>query len=184
VEAALNGGPGEAYYETLLEDSRIHFCFDGNPSLEDIESELNAYVDTFDSWPEVIVVDNLINVEGSGEYQEDQFIVRELHGLARTTGSCVILLAHASENAVKDVSMPPSKKALINKVAKFPDLILTVALHEETSEFRVARVKTRGTKSDPNATRPYVLGSDFSRVQFFDSVRTQQYNQNQEAQSW
>lgn len=166
AEALTEGGDGEAYFNSVLEESKLHFVFDSNPSLEDIGQELDAYVDTWDEYPECIVIDNITNIDASGEHHDDQFITSELHGLARRTRACVIVLAHMKEGSVKDSSMPLPKKDIYNQLHRYPDMILSVALHEENEEFRVAIVKTREGKADPQAKRPVVLGSDFSRCIF------------------
>lgn len=173
VAEALSGGEGQDYYNSVLESSNIQFSFDSNPSLEDIGAELSAYVDTWDEYPDCIVIDNLGNLDTAGEHQDDRWICSELHGLARRTKACVIVLIHMKETGVKDPSMPLPKKEIYNQLHRDPDLILSVALHEESSEFRVAIVKTREAKADPMAKRPIVLGSDFERCQFFAAPRRQ-----------
>lgn len=174
VAAAIaEDGPASDYYNTQLKDSNLHFVFDSNPSLEDVAAELDAYVDTWDMYPEMVVIDNLVNIEASGEHQDDMFIMSELHGLARRTGSHVCVLAHMKEGNVKDPKMPPPKKDLYNQTQRYPDLIFSIALDADTGDFRVAIVKTREGKADPMAVHPVVLGSDFERVQFYGSPRRQ-----------
>lgn len=163
------GDPEEkAFYLDALSRSNLSFCFDSNPSIDDLLVELDAYVDLWDEFPEMIVIDNLINLEGSGEHEGDQYLMGELHGLARNTKACVVIVAHASESTVSDVSRPPRRKDIINKLGKLPDLIVTLALDEQTSRFLLAVVKTREAKADPNALRPLPLDSDFSRMTFFE----------------
>ncbi len=160
---------GGAFYEDALTASNIQFVFDSNPSVEDMVHEVHAYVEMFDQYPQVIVVDNLLNVQDSGELAVDQWIVGELHALARETGALVLLLVHATEATKREPHMPSAMKEILNKLAQLPDMVLTVALSDENNEFRIAAVKTRGTKADPMAKSPYLLGSDFSRCAFFPS---------------
>lgn len=163
---AIANEEGREAYDRALSSSRLSFCYDSNPSLEDIGLELDAYVETWDAYPDVIVVDNLVNVEGSGEMQEDQFIISELHSLARRTRSCVIVLAHCSEASTKDPYSPPDRKSIINKLSKYPDLIYTVAYNPETDQFGVAVVKTREGKADAKAEHPVWLYADLDRCTF------------------
>ena len=165
VADAFASGNG-AYYEGALAHSPLEFCFDSNPSLEDIAAEVDAWVDTWDEYPEVIVVDTLLNIEGSGEKADDQFILSELHGLARRTKACVIVLVHASEANIKDPYRPPPRKALINKVSALPDLILTVAYDPFELKFWVAVVKTREGRADADASHPLSMPADFDRMSF------------------
>ena len=166
VALNLNAGEGEGYYEDILEKSPIQFCFDSNPSLEDMGHEMDAYVETWDSYPDVIVVDNLVNIQGEGDKSSDMFILSELHGLARKTKACVVVLVHASEASTKDPLRPPTRKDIINKLSVLPDMVLTVAYDPERSIFYIAVVKTREAKADPNADHPVAITADFSRVQF------------------
>ena len=170
--AALTGEPARAIFGALqptwveaLESSHVWFCFDSCPSVEDIGRELDAYVEVHDEWPSVIWIDNLVNVEGAGEYQTDQWIMSELHFLARATGALVVVLAHASEAQAPDSSRPPRRKDIINKLAKLPETIFTVA--NDGDRFLLALVKSRECRSDANADRPYTLGVDFDRMQFY-----------------
>lgn len=165
VARAITAGTGESYFAALA-TSNIQFVFDSTPSLDVIGLELDAYVDTWDEFPKLIVIDNLINIDIAGESAEtDNFIMSELHGMARRTKACVVVLAHASENKTKE-NQPPARKDLLNQIGKFPELIFGVALDEATNDFHVAVTKTREGKADPYAKRPITLGSDFGRQQF------------------
>ena len=170
--ASLTGEPARAIFGSLqptwveaMESSHVWFCFDSTPSIEDIGRELDAYTEVHDEWPSVIWVDNLVNIEGAGEYQADQWIMSELHYLARHTGALVVVLAHASEAQVSDPSRPPRRKDIINKLAKLPETVFTVANSDD--RFLLALAKSRETRSDPNAERPFVLGVNFETMQFY-----------------
>ena len=115
----------------------------------------------------------LLTTKGQAQFgdQDDMFIMSELHGLARRTGAHVCVLAHMKEGGIKDPKMPPPKKDLYNQTQRYPDLIFSIALDSETGDFRVAIVKTREGRADPQATNAVVLGSDFTRCQFFGSPR-------------
>lgn len=155
------------HYDDLLSGSQITFSFDSNPSVEDIGEEVDAFVELWDEWPELIIVDNLVNIEGSGEHEVDQWIMGELHNLARTTKACVIVLAHLSEVSTPKPTRPGRKKDIINKLSKFPELILTVAYDPYENTMYVAKVKSRESKADPLADMPYALGADMGSCQFF-----------------
>ena len=152
------------YYAERLAESQVSYCFDASPSVEDIGHELDAYVEMYDEWPHLIVVDNLLNIQDSGELQVDQWITSELHYLARKTRAHVMVLVHASEASTKDPLWPPTRKDILNKLSKFPELVLTLA-NDGNGQLLVAVVKSRETKADPTAQHPYVLGVDFERMQ-------------------
>lgn len=175
VAEALEGeGAGKAYFESELEESNLYFVFDSHPSLEDIALEIDAWVDTWDEYPQLIVIDNLVNIDASGEHHDDQWIVSELHGLAERTYSHVTILAHGKNSSVKESSNPPPRSGIYNQLDKFPALIMSVAVDNYApGTFRVAVVKTREAQADPDAKRPVVLGCDFETCQFFAQPRQQ-----------
>lgn len=162
----LASGVGEGYYDEVLSGSNVVFCFDSKPSLDDIALELDAYVDTWDEYPESIVIDTLRNVDGNGEKQDDEWIIGELHSLARRTRACIFLLAHMSRTNVKDSTKPPGIKELVNKLDSLPDLVLMVAYNAEQETLWVAVGKTREGRADPEAENPIPLKADFSRMTF------------------
>lgn len=166
VALNLASGEGVGYYEDILEKSSIQFCFDSSPSLEDIAEELDAYVETWDEYPEVVVVDTLLNVVGEGDKASDTQILSELHWLARETKACVIVLVHASEAGIRDPYRPPPREKLINKVDALPDLVLMVAYDPNEENFYVSVGKTREGRNDPKSERPIAISADFSRMQF------------------
>ena len=159
----------EQQYSDSLKNSSLQFVFDGSLTLKQVTAELNAYVEIYDEWPEVIVVDNLINVEGTGDHEGQSGILSELHYLARLTGATVFVLHHASESNGQNPVKAPPRSAIQNKVSHYPDLVLSVAVDSVTGAFEVASIKVRGDRSDPTAARPYLLWADLSKCTFHDS---------------
>jgi KaiC/GvpD/RAD55 family RecA-like ATPase len=137
------------YYDKHLDNmSNIQFVFDSSPSLDDIELEIKAYVELYGVPPELIVIDNLMNVvaESDNEWAGLRAIMVDLHDMARKTEACVMVLHHVSEQSEygKD-NKPPHRRAIHGKVSQLPALILTLnynhSLHN--SELQVAAVKNR-----------------------------------------
>lgn len=165
IEAAMLAG-GEAYYSNILAGNPMEFCFDSGPSLEDLVAELDAYVEIWDRWPDAIVIDNLVNLEASEEYQGQLYLLAEIHSLARLTGSTVFVLHHCKETDKKDPTMPPSKKGVTNMVTQYPELVLTVALDQVNERFRIACVKQRGGKADASGDNYITLSADPARCSY------------------
>ena len=147
VEANLNNS--RHYYDKYLSDmENIQFVFDSSPSLDDIELEVKAYVELYGIPPELIVIDNLMNVvaESDNEWAGLRAIMVDFHDMARKTEACVMVLHHVSEQSEygKD-NKPPARRAIHGKVSQLPALILTLnynyGLHN--SELQVAVVKNR-----------------------------------------
>jgi len=69
------------YQEYLSKMQNIQWVFDSSPSLDDIEMEIKAYIELYGIAPELIVIDNLMNVaaETDNEWAGLRAIMMELH---------------------------------------------------------------------------------------------------------
>jgi energy-coupling factor transporter ATP-binding protein EcfA2 len=163
VKDALVSG-GRDYIAGEISDSKIWWCYDSNPDLNDIADELACYVELYDEYPACIVIDNAMNVDGS--IDDDQgglrMVFMELRRLSRETGITVFALHHAREEG--DPTKPPARQRLQGKVSQLPDLILGVALDQD--KFYLANVKVRDGKSDPSGLTYATLTADPGRATF------------------
>ncbi len=145
VESNLNSN--RHYYNKHLENmSNIQFVFDSSPSLDDIELEIKAYVELFGIPPELIVIDNLMNVaaETDNEWAGLRAIMVEFHDMARKTEACVMVLHHVSEQTeYGKTNFPPHRRAIHGKVSQLPALILTLGFDPLDKTLKVAPVKNR-----------------------------------------
>ncbi len=145
VEANLNSN--RHYYDKHLDNmSNIQFVFDSSPSLDDIELEIKAYVELFGIPPELIVIDNLMNVaaETDNEWAGLRAIMVEFHDMARKTEACVMVLHHVSEQTeYGKTNFPPHRRAIHGKVSQLPALILTLGFDPLDKTLKVAPVKNR-----------------------------------------
>ena len=125
--AALSSGHSQVSVEANLSANAhhydIHFAklnhikwvFDSSPSLDDIELEIKAYVELYGIAPELIVIDNLMNVaaETDNEWAGLRAIMMELHDMARKTEACVLVLHHVSEQSeYGNPTNPPARRAI------------------------------------------------------------------------
>ena len=135
------------YYDKYLSEMEsIQFVFDSSPSLDDIELEIKAYVELFGIPPELIVVDNLMNVvsESDNEWAGLRAIMVEFHDMARKTEACVLVLHHVSEQTeYGKTTEPPARRAIHGKVSQLPALIITLGFDPHNSVLKVAAVKNR-----------------------------------------
>jgi RecA-family ATPase len=145
VEANLNSN--RHYYDKYLSNmENIQFVFDSSPSLDDIELEVKAYVELYGVPPELIVIDNLMNVvaESDNEWAGLRAIMVEFHDMARKTEACVMVLHHVSEQSeYGKTTLPPARRAIHGKVSQLPALILTLGFDPLDSTLKVASVKNR-----------------------------------------
>ncbi len=135
------------YYDTHFEKLKhIKWVFDSSPSLDDIELEVKAYVELYGLAPELIIIDNLMNVaaETDNEWAGLRAIMMELHDMARKTEACVLVLHHVSEQSEYGSPTEPSaRRAIHGKVSQLPALILTLGYNPEYNELKIAAVKNR-----------------------------------------
>lgn len=166
VEEMMESSASVLIEDELAELDRIRFCFNPTPTLDDIDEELMAWNELYIDPPDVIIVDNLINVvceTTDNEWQGLRHLMGSMHELARQTMSALLVLHHTSEGEGKS-NEPQARKSLMGKVAQLPELILTVALDPATSEYRVAAVKNRSGKADAAAQSWLTLYADLPKM--------------------
>lgn len=144
--------------------SNIRFSFDSMPSLQDIDEEVEAFVECFDEYPAAIFIDNLLDLEpvNESEFASHKQLLLELKALARTTGACVVVIHHTREES--DPRYPASARTVSGKVTQSAEIVLSVAL--DGSIFRVAVVKNRTGSASPMADRFVELIVDPARTSF------------------
>ena len=171
VEEAIRNGVYEQQYGPDLADLKLRFMFDpSEPSLEDIAHALTAWVEIHGEPPQLIVVDNLMNLrtEEGNEWTAMRQSVKDLHWLARSSKACVIVLHHTSEQDSNHISQAPPRGAIQGKVTQLPALILTAA--NNLGEMWVAVVKNRHGTADPHAKNPLRWVVDFTNCQIYDQL--------------
>lgn len=161
VEAEQTG-----FFEDDIEGSKIQFCFDSGPTLEDLADEIDAYVELWDQFPELIVIDNAMNVEAElgEEHAGLRLVFKEIHRMARETGAAVFMLHHTREEG-SPFKTPP-RSAIQGKTAQLPERILTVAFNPNESLFMFSPVKNRNGKQDATGETFFRLTAVPERANF------------------
>lgn len=152
VSKGLRAG-AEDYYADALAELPIRFMFNPNPTFGDILDEVDAWVEVWDEYPQVIILDNLLDIyatSGDNEFTGYKSILLDAKTLARETGACVLILHHASEGA-SDPTKPPPRKAVMGKVSQTPENVISVAIGDDPTDFKLAVVKQRSGPSDATA---------------------------------
>jgi replicative DNA helicase len=145
VESNLAGN-SKHYNHHFQKIDHIKWVFDSSPSIDDLELEIRAYVELYGIAPELIIIDNLMNVaaETDNEWSGLRAIMMELHDMARKTEACVMVLHHVSEQSeYGSPSKPPARRAIHGKVSQLPALILTLGYDPNQATLAVAAVKNR-----------------------------------------
>jgi hypothetical protein len=162
----------------LLEDAladgaaHIRFSFDPSPSLQDIEEEIEAWIELHGAPPSAIYIDNLMNVAAvsDNEWTALRDAMSAFHYMAREYESAFIVLHHVSENEkMSKPNYPAPRKALMGKVSALPELVLSVALDGIANVYRVAVVKNRHGKADPTAENYITLSVEPSHMSLYNS---------------
>lgn len=168
------GGPGVQDVDQALGESNIVFTFDSPITWRGLDRALEAWVESRDEWPQVIVIDNLMDVEGAtSDYTMQMEVMTEATSLARETGATVMILHHASDKsweAKSDPWKPPARSEIKNGLGEKPELCLTVSLDPATGDYRIATVKQRNGPSDMSGQRYITLTCDAARTRFYEWV--------------
>ena len=172
-----------ARIQALVGGSPIRFNYNPSPTLDTITQQVYAYEELHGDYPELIVVDNALDVvmEGTDVDQSQSLdaLMAWLHELARTTEACVIVLHHVT-GPYNDANQPIPLSGVKGQIGRVPELILT--LHKQVGGFgtsdllNVSTVKNRGQKADPTGQSFVSLTFDGNRMSIQDQDATTDYN--------
>lgn len=151
-QAFEEDGPQSAWIEDELGQSLMDFIYDDAPALADLEQQLQAYVEAHDHYPQVFVVDNLLDIdhasEAGNEYSAWNEALLWFKSLVRETGMTVIVVHHARE--LDKTDYPAPRKDFAGKPSRTPEVVLSVSM-TPSGIFRVAVVKNRTGPQSPMA---------------------------------
>ena len=125
----------------------IRWMFDASPTLRDLEDEISVYAELQGSYPELVVVDNAVDVthDSGDEFSSLRSLMREVKWWARETNAAFLILHHTSES-YEGQPCPP-RAALHGKIAQVPSLIVTLS-SSQPGLMAAAAVKNRYGKAD------------------------------------
>ena len=142
----------------------IRWCFDSAPTLADIDTEVEAYNEVWGAYPQLIVIDNLVDVsDGDDEWGGIRRTQKELKFLARDTGAAVLVLHHVTEAFQVAEGSAPSRASILGKDTRLPAVVLTVT--NENGWLGVAVVKNRYGRCDPSGRTVTWFSFDGARMQ-------------------
>jgi hypothetical protein len=154
-QAMALGGVERREIEESLADSNITFSFGSPIRWDQVDEELEAYVEYADAFPKIIVFDNLMDFDGAeNDYTAQMEVMSMATELSRATGATIILLHHASDKSWDAKAAPfdpPSRDQIKNGLSEKPEVALSVALDSNTMDFRIAIIKQRMGFNDPTA---------------------------------
>lgn len=152
--------------DSVVGNAPVRFSYDPSPSLEHIETQVHAYEELFGDYPELIVIDNALDVViEDAEFDQSQTLdslMGWLHDMARKTEACVVVLHHVT-GPYNDAKCPIPLSGVKGQIGRVPELILT--LHrgdmalDGSFDLNVSTVKNRGQRADPS-------GMDYAELSF------------------
>jgi len=167
INQCLEGGYALEELDVALWEARhVQFSFDSYTTRE-IHSDVQAYGTVHGSFPELIVVDNLMNCARGGEddLSSQTKAMDELHALAQQTGAHVLVLHHAT-GSYDDGDRQIPLSGLANKLSKLPAQVLT--LYRKDPHVFMCVVKHRQGKADPSGGLQVRLRFDGDRQTYLD----------------
>jgi KaiC/GvpD/RAD55 family RecA-like ATPase len=132
IEARIQEDPSH-YEGALARLGDLRFAYDSRLTVDGVKNYLAAWETVYGEYPEIVVVDNLINF---AEYPDDWAamlaVIREMDDIARETGAHVLILHHAKTRSSdgKDgwkEGWPPADWEVSGKVTQLSRLVLTLA---------------------------------------------------------
>jgi predicted ATP-dependent serine protease len=139
--------------------SFIKWMMDASPTLADLEDEINVYRELHGADPELVVVDNAVDIthEQGDEFGSLRSLMREVKWWARETGAAFLILHHTSEQYSGNPC--PPRSSLHGKISQIPSLVLTLGA-DQHGLMAVAPVKNRYGPAD--ATGSTALWMDYT----------------------
>ena len=169
VDESLRAG---GYADVLKDLTNVHWEF--RPlNVKQIDERLLAIEQMHGKKPDLIVVDNLMNmVDNPTDYSGQMIMTRDLDTMARGASSHVMILHHTHENAQNPnrTATPQPIWEIHGKVNQFPRLILTLAAEaapdHNSAHLMVACVKNSVGPDDRTAReyQDYTIETRSARV--------------------
>lgn len=166
-------GYGRSDVLSNVKESNIHFVY-GPITWTKFSHAMDAFVETENQYPGIIVIDNLMNVEDcESDYAAQMQAMNYLAGIKTELSINIIVIHHASESFRSDNMpwAPPPRQAMKNKVGEMPELLLTVALDNRDNDFNICVAKQRSGKQDPTGHTYATLKAEPHLTRFHAHVR-------------
>lgn len=171
--------PDFAVIQGIVGESPVRFNYNPSPTLGEITRQVHAYDELHGDYPELIVVDNALDVVmdtgDSDQSQSLDSLMAWLHDLARETEACVVVLHHVT-GPYNDANQPIPLSGVKGQIGRVPEMILTlhkgVGEYGEPDKMNVSTVKNRGSKADPTGASFTPLDFDGDRMRVEDHQET------------
>lgn len=132
--------------------------------IEDIQLQLDAYLERYGVPPEIVVIDNIGNMSSGyeNEWAMLKALTLDLDVMARKY-ECIVICAHHTTDAPTTEPLPRS--AVLGKISQYPRLVLSVAYNSYSGIYKVAAVKNSSGPTDVMAHNPIEFEADPGNMQ-------------------
>ena len=173
VAAQLEEGP-DVYphlFEKLDSVQNIDFNFRSGIDLDDVRNLIFAYCEKTGEWPELIVIDNLVNlIVDQSNPAEWQMTMQDIDDIAKETESCIMVLSHVAGHKEGGTD-PIGLSDILYKVTKYASLVLTLTEDGfDKTKILVSCVKNRNGKMDKSGRMRYALSFRPETCHIWDPV--------------
>jgi RecA-family ATPase len=166
VEAGMRGNSADYYNSALSAMDGTRFVYQVE-SIEDVDRHCRAFEAVYGKFPDVVFVDNLLNVDDSSEdWGSAREFLRNFEKLSREAECHGCVLHHTSESGYVP-GVPQNRGAILGKLAQFPRVMLNVA--PAGSVLNIAVVKSKDGPEFPGANEYFPLNIDAERMTLSDS---------------
>ncbi|WP_211339069.1 hypothetical protein [Salana multivorans] len=163
IEAAFDAGTQTEYVDALAE-SKVTFVFGAPITWQRVTDALEAYVELWDAYPEVLVIDNLMDLDGAeSDYSVQMEAMSIVTELARETGATVFILPprERQDDGREERSVRPAEPGRREGgLSEKPEISLSIALDPRRGTANVAVIKNRNGRSDPTARHFIEIGTE------------------------
>lgn len=137
-------------------------------SLEDVNRQLDAYIERYGVPPEVVVIDNLGNMTSGldDEWGALKALTLELDIMARKYEALFICAHHTTDVATTE---PLPRDKILGKITQYPRLVISVAFNSFTCDYKLAAVKNSSGPQDPTAGNPLTFSANLGNMQIMES---------------
>lgn len=143
--------------------------YSASPTPQSIRTALDAYTEQYGEFPELVIVDNVLDVVMEEDEESDvstsDSLTAYLHDMARSTSACIIGLHHVT-GPYNDGDVVVPLTGLKGQIGRVPEMVLT--LSEGLDMLCVSPVKNRTGFQDKTGNSFLELGFDKQRVAISD----------------
>lgn len=161
-EALLGAGDEELERRVAKATRHLSFSFNPSPTCVDLAAEAGRFAEVHGCWPDVIIVDNLLDIDM--EDGEPADMAKWLKNHAGDTGAAVVLLHHVTGPHADGGDVVPLS-GILGQVNKPQRLILTLCM-PMTGVMRVSVVKNSNGPADKTGHQYTDILCDLERMRF------------------